>query len=142
MKEANRLKHVLLAGRDYAMTLFRINVGQAWTGNKVTHVKVQHRRLVKPGTVIIEDARPFRSGVPVGYPDVSGWTLTEITPEMVGKTIPVFTVFEVKTPRGRATVPQQRFLDRVTAVGGIAGIARVAEDLGKVLQSWKQLVSS
>jgi hypothetical protein len=52
---------------------------------------------------------------------------------MVGRQVAVFTALEVKTPTGRATEQQQRFLAMVEAHGGIAGIARSVEDVATLL---------
>jgi protein involved in polysaccharide export with SLBB domain len=43
---------------------------------------------------------------------------------MVGTTVAVFTAVEVKTGRVPVTAAQTRFLDAVTAAGGIARVTR------------------
>jgi hypothetical protein len=74
--------------------------------------------------VLIHDARPLHAGLCEGSSDLIGWTPVTITPDMVGTTIAVFTAVEVKTGRVRVTEAQTRFLDAVTAAGGIARVAR------------------
>lgn len=63
-----------------------------------------------------------------GSGDLIGWTPVVITPEMVGRTVAVFTAFECKTAKGRATPEQQRFIELVRRGGGIAGVTRCADD--------------
>ena len=82
---------------------------------------------------MLKDARPFRAGVP-GMSDLIGWMPVEITPEMVGKTLAVYTAVETKNPRGRATAEQKQFLDVVSQSGGRAGIARTDGDLDNILR--------
>jgi hypothetical protein len=57
-----------------------------------------------------------------------GWTEKEITPEMVGRKVAIFTALEVKTPTGRASKEQINFIRVVREAGGIAGIARDGEE--------------
>lgn len=68
--------------------------------------------------------RPIRYGLCVGSSDLIGWTPVTITPDMVGKTVAVFTACEVKAPGGRATPQQMNFIDQVIRAGGYAGVAR------------------
>jgi hypothetical protein len=75
-----------------------------------------------------------------GGSDLIGIKTITVTPEMVGQRIGVFAAIEVKTPTGRASEQQQRFLSMVGVLGGIAGIARSVEDAANLLQSPKVLV--
>lgn len=63
-----------------------------------------------------------------GGADTVGWVTVTITPEMVGHRIAIFTAIEAKMPGKYATTEQRRFIDAVTAAGGIAGIARSESD--------------
>ena len=56
---------------------------------------------------------PIRFGLAVGSSDLIGLTPT-------GR----FLAVEIKTPTGKATTEQLRFIEAVRARGGIAGIAR------------------
>lgn len=96
--------------------LFRNNVGTGWTG-KTTRL---------PDGVLIKNARPLRAGLVRGSSDLVGWTIREITPEMVGERIAVFTAVEVKTGKVQVTKEQKRFLEAVASAGGIAVVAREA----------------
>lgn len=104
--------------------LFRANVGEAWTGD----VKKMPGRKV-----LIENARPFSSGLPAGFSDLFGLVSVEITPDMVGQKVAVFTALEVKTANGRASDNQKAFIQAVNDNGGRAGVVRSAEDALRVV---------
>lgn len=95
---------------------FRANVGQAWTGAKISKLP--------GGRVLIEGARPFNTGLPAGFSDVFGFVPVTITPDMVGKTVAVFTAIECKSKSGRKQGNQERFIGAVQGAGGRAGFAR------------------
>lgn len=103
---------------------FRTSVGQAWTGNEI--IKTEG------GGVYIPKARPFNTGLPVGYSDLSGVVTVTITPDMVGQQIGVATFIEVKAQGGRATNEQKNFLSVMAAAGARAGVARSPEDAVKI----------
>lgn len=90
--------------------IFRNNTGSLKQGNRTVHF-----------------------GLCRGSSDLIGWTPVEITPEMVGQTVAVFTAIEVKTPKGRATKGQKNFIEQVKNAGGIAGIARSAEEAKNII---------
>ena len=79
--------------------------------------------------VSIGNARPLHAGLIVGSSDLVGWTSVDITPEMVGMKIAIFTAVEVKTETGEARKEQIRFLENVTKSGGIAFVARSPEEV-------------
>ena len=112
-------------GAWQSATLFRANVGEAWTGTLVS--SSLHR-------VTIENARRFRSGLPVGFPDLFGFRTIEVTPEMVGKKIAVFAFLEVKKPGGRTSKALEKMLAFLQASGAIGGVARSAEEAAALLQ--------
>jgi hypothetical protein len=128
MSEADFMRRCLKRATEMGARLFRVNVGRAWVGERVDH----QMGNIPPGWVVLKDARPFKSGVP-GMSDLIGWVPVEITPEMVGKTLAVYTAVETKTARGRATVEQNNFIDAVSRSGGRAGIARTDGDLHNIL---------
>lgn len=69
--------------------------------------------------------RPVQYGVcNPGGSDLIGWTPVTVTPDMVGRTVAVFTAVEVKTPTGKPTAPQLNFINQVINAGGYAGVAR------------------
>lgn len=80
------------------------------------------------------DGRTIRSGLAVGSSDLIGWTPVEITPEMVGKTIAVFTSIEVKSAKAKPTSGQNAWLAAVKSAGGIGGIARSVDDFREIVK--------
>lgn len=67
--------------------------------------------------VVIKNPRPLHAA-PEGWPDLCGWTEMEITPDMVGRKIAVFTAEEVKVT-GKLSKAQKAFRDVLTAMGGL-----------------------
>lgn len=105
-------------------TLFRNNVGTAWTGDSTT---------LKDGSVLIRNPRILHAGLCAGSSDLIGWRSLTITPEMVGQTVAVFAALEVKSKTGRATAGQKNFCQRVTEAGGFAGIVKSPDEAKKTL---------
>lgn len=112
-------------GKEQSATLFRANVGEAWTG---TLAASQLNRIV------IEDARRFRSGLPIGFPDLFGFRTVTVTPEMVGRKLAVFAFLEVKKPGGRTSKAQEKMHAFLHEAGAVGGIARSAEEAVTLLQ--------
>ena len=93
--------------------LFRCNVGMGWTGKVINKIG---------NKIVLENPRPYH-GFPVGTPDLIGFTSVEITPDMIGKKIAVFTVEEIKTESyKKVTKEQKNFLKMVEDLGGIARV--------------------
>jgi hypothetical protein len=59
-----------------------------------------------------------------GGSDLIGYRSITITPDMVGRTVAVFTAVEIKTDTGRATPAQRHFIDHIRRAGGISAIVR------------------
>jgi hypothetical protein len=77
----------------------------------------------------IQDGRPIRYGIAnPGGADLIGWTPIEITPDMIGQRVAIFTALEVKTEKGRPTKEQLAFIEAVKRAGGIAEIVRSEDD--------------
>lgn len=87
--------------------LFRINSGVGWQGQIVR----------KNDFMIIKNPRPLHAA-PEGWPDLCGWTTLEITPDMVGQKIAVFTAEEVKAT-GQLSKKQKKFKAIIERMGGI-----------------------
>ena len=130
--ETRTLHNILRRWGRGAVRLFRINVGQAWTGRQVVRGQGQTVTL-RRGDILLRDAHPLRTGVPNGYADLTGWRSVEVTPDMVGRKLAVFSAIEVKSPRGRPTPEQVNFLRVVSDAGGFAGVARSVEEAGEIL---------
>ena len=124
--EAQTQQEIRLAASAAGCTLFRNNVGQAWSGSRIE--RLSGNRL------IIHDARPVQFGLCVGSSDLVGWKPVTVTQDMVGATIAAFVAIEVKAPRGRATDAQMNFIAAVIAAGGRAGIARSTDDLRAIVK--------
>jgi hypothetical protein len=94
--------------------LFRVNCGMAWTGKVINKIK---------NKIVLENPRPFY-GMPEGTSDLIGFTSIEITKEMVGNKIAVFTAIEVKTKNVTTSEEQNNFIKMVQDLGGIAKIVK------------------
>ncbi|WP_443698619.1 VRR-NUC domain-containing protein [Pseudomonas sp.] len=138
--ESNVQRAVWLAmGR--VSRLFRLNTGRGYVSQ--LGPKGVHR--LKDGSIHIEAPRPIAlgfglmSGEPVkGACDLPGWTEIVITPEMVGRTMPVFTSIEAKaTEGGRVSPDQKNWMAQVQGAGGIAGVARSPEEALQIVADWK-----
>ena len=112
MTEAHIQQQIRLLSRG-PVRLFRNNVG----------------RLPDPRT-----GRLVTFGLAPGSADLIGWRSVTITPDMVGQTVAVFASVEVKSPGGRLRPDQATWLAAVQAAGGIAGIARSAEEAQQILR--------
>ena len=105
MKEKN-LQNLLRLNLPKNVRLFRNNVGVCKTENS---------------TIVY--------GLCNGSSDLIGWTSIEITPDMLGKKLAIFTALEIKTETGKVSPEQKVFLENVKNAGGIAKICRKLEDL-------------
>lgn len=117
----------LAASQSRRSVLFRNNVGTGWVGRVVS----QH------WTLTLADFRPLRAGLCPGSSDLIGWTEVVVTPEMVGRTMAVFTAIEAKTPDVKVTHRQQKFIDRVKQAGGIASVAREVSDINSAIKDFE-----
>lgn len=127
MKETNLLRRVQLAITDQIKNarLFRNNTGTGWQG--------ECKRI--GNKLLITDPRPLEAGLCKGSHDLIGWTSVVIMPEMVGKTVAVFTTVEVKTQTGRVSPEQIRFWENVQDAGGFSFFARSETEAVAALSS-------
>ncbi|NCC23243.1 MAG: VRR-NUC domain-containing protein, partial [Alphaproteobacteria bacterium] len=95
---------VMLAASQAGLTTWRNNTGQAWTGEATR---------LKDGSILIRNPRPLHAGLCRGSSDLIGLRPVIVTQEHVGQTIAQFLAVEVKTPRGKLSEPQERFLSFV-----------------------------
>jgi hypothetical protein len=100
--------------------LFRVNVGTAWTGDRITRLA--------DGRLVIDNPRPFSTGLPPGFSDTFGLVKEIITPAMVGRTVGTFVAGEIKAEEGRVAPKQRNFLQAIELNGGRAGVWRSVED--------------
>ena len=121
MTERNIQTRILLAtGKHPNIRLFRNNTGQGWQG--------QTQR--DGAKLIITNPRPLMAGLHKGSSDLIGWKTVEITPDMVGQHVAIFTAVEVKTGSGRTTAEQEQFLQAVRDAGGIGVVMRDESQVG------------
>ena len=95
MTESDLMRAVMIALSAQGHQVFRGNVGMFYT----------------------KDGRPVRSGLPVGFSDLFGFT-ADARPFFI----------EVKTATGRLRPEQTAFLDAMRKRGAIAGVARTVAD--------------
>lgn len=129
------LKKFLLEFSRLGSRFFRVNSGQGWTG---TVVRGQGRTVtLGKNDVLLKNARPFRTGLPKGTPDILGFTSVIIRQDMVGKTVAVFTGVEVKSSkRIKITKEQSDFIRMINDKGGIATVAYDLEDYLKAVDNF------
>ncbi|MDE5772670.1 MAG: VRR-NUC domain-containing protein [Ruminococcus sp.] len=82
---------------------------------------------VNVGTGYTQDGRYFNTGVPKGFPDLFGFRKSD------GKAV----FIEVKTPKGRPSAEQKKFLETMRKYGVIAGICRSKEDAINLINGGK-----
>jgi hypothetical protein len=114
----------LILSKTKKVTIFRNNTGQAWAGRLVSR---------KGTRVILEDARPLHAGLCVGSSDLIGFTTVEITQEMVGQKLAVFTAIECKQGNRKPTSEQENFIRVVREAGGFAGVANSEDAALKIV---------
>ena len=110
MKESPILREIILRLSNSSTRLFRMQAG----------------------TFELIDGRHITIGVP-GMSDLIGLSSRVITPEMVGQRIAFFTAIEVKSATGRPRPNQLDFIQVVSNLGGLAGVARSVDDARRIL---------
>lgn len=128
MSEHITQQRILLACGSGDTRLWRNNVGTGWAGptTKVTPGNLRAvSQALRPGDVVIRQARPLHAGLCVGSSDLIGYRVVDGVAQ--------FVALEVKSATGRPTAQQTQFLDHINEVGGCAGIVRSVEDARSVL---------
>lgn len=108
--------------------LFRNNVGTGWQGRQKWNGQKE---------LTLGNPRPLKAGLCEGSSDLIGWVTVEITPEMVGQKVAVFTAIEYKTPNTGTSTAQGKFLAAVRAAGGRCGIARNVPDAVQICTQYE-----
>jgi hypothetical protein len=119
--------NLILLNLSKTSVLFRNNTGKGWVGRLISS---------KFGTVVIENARPLNAGLVKGSSDLIGWTSIEVTPEMVGKKIAVFSAIEAKTGKTSTSPEQANFIEQITQAGGIAFVCHTDIEAREKLNEW------
>jgi hypothetical protein len=132
-ESAIQARILLECGRG-GTVLFRQNTARGWVGESTKYQRAT-QVMVYPGDVVVRNARPLHAGLCIGSPDIVGWEPLVITAEMVGRTVAVFTGFEVKSATGRPTPEQRNFLDRLSSAGGVAALVRSPDEARAALAS-------
>lgn len=127
MKESAVASHIRLAAAQAGVELWRNNVGA---------FKNETGRVVRYG--LCNDSPILAKCVKSS--DYIGITPVTITPDMVGKTIGVFTAVETKEsgwrllPSDQRGLAQQNFHDIVRKAGGFAGFATDINDFKRIIR--------
>ena len=79
--------------------------------------------------------RPVQFGLAKGSSDLIGFKTIEVTSDMVGQKLAVFTSIEVKTAKGKLTPMQHIWLSCVNKAGGITGVARSVQDAIQIISN-------
>ena len=117
--ESDVVHKIMLALSPLRCTTFKNVRGLFWTLDK--------RSKVRAG--LLAD----------GSSDLIGFKRVMITQDMVGQTVAVFLAIEVKTDKTEktdktyASREQKDFIEFVKEAGGIAGVARSADDAKKII---------
>jgi hypothetical protein len=123
-------QRILLAHGSGDTRLWRNNVGTGWAG-QATRITAGNLNAIahslRPGDVIIRNARPLHAGLCVGSSDLIGYRRVNGVAQ--------FVALEVKTATGRPTTEQTRFLDHIRTAGGCGAVVRSVADADAVLRS-------
>lgn len=103
------MQNDIRAAISEAAVIFRTNAGDFWQGDIVYSKEFRQKVLINLRRV---------EGLPDGYSDLSGVRISD------GKAV----FIEVKTPKGRPSEQQKRFIKRMRECGAVAGICRSIED--------------
>lgn len=123
--EKDNARAILLALQSTTARLFRNNTGTGWVGESVK----RWRDEAGNEYLTLKNPRPLHAGLVKGGGDYIGWTATEITPEMVGQSVAVFTSIETKRSRSARRTPEQKhFCETVKEAGGRAGFATTPQE--------------
>jgi hypothetical protein len=90
------------------------------------------------GTVKDPKGKYHKFGLMTGSADFIGYTNIKITPEMVGKNLPVFTSFEVKTDKGKQSKAQLIWERVMLKINAIHGVVRDPNDAEQIFNNWIQ----
>jgi hypothetical protein len=124
MAESAEYSRYLLRATELGHRLWRFNIGLFWAGRDED---------IGGGKILLHGARRVHCGK-AGMSDIMGWTAVKVTPDMVGKTLPVFTSIEVKPEkRGVEGKKQADWIAMVKMHGGIAGFSRSLDEYGAIV---------
>ena len=128
MSEHEIQQRILLACGSGIARLWRNNVGTSWAGQatKITPGNIRAvAAALRPGDVVVRQARPLHAGLCVGSSDLIGYRQVDGVAQ--------FVALEVKSATGRPTKEQSQFIDHINGAGGVAGIVRSVADAQTML---------
>lgn len=99
--------------------LFTNPCGKAWVGKFVRKIG---------DLVHLLGGHPIDFGLEFGSPDLVGWRVVTVTPDMVGTRIALFVGIEVKQQKGKMREKQKTFMARMVKDHCLCGIARSVQD--------------
>lgn len=132
MVEGDVMRLLQRVASSLGARLFRQNTGQGWVG-RVERGYPGKRVTLNPGDVVLRNARPFHAGFE-GLSDLGGWSPLEISADMVGSTVAIYTQAEIKAGT-RPTKEQLAWIEAVQKAGGRAGVARDERELAAILDA-------
>lgn len=140
MSETTLVRRLMLEASKLGARLLRNNVGQ---GLMIQHKDPAAREAIIRRCIALAEsaggsAYRLQFGLHEGSGDLIGPTPVEITPDLVGQRVAVFTSIEAKGPHGRVSPAQQAWMDFVRAIGGIAAVVRSSDELANVLRFSKR----
>ncbi|MDE5770904.1 MAG: VRR-NUC domain-containing protein [Ruminococcus sp.] len=118
MTEEHRIQNEIRLTLADECVLFRTNAGDFWQGEVVYSKEFKQRVLINIRRI---------EGLPNGYSDLSGVRKKD------GKAV----FIEVKTPKGRPSAEQKKFLEIMQKYGAISGICRSKEDAINLINGGK-----
>lgn len=136
MREQALLHKVMIAVSNIGARVFRNHVGMAYQGKALVCGR-EGAVNVRPGDVVVYQARRVRAGLCVGSSDLIGWRSLVVTPEMVGKRIAVFSAIECKADDGRVSDEQENFIEQVRHAGGIALVSTDVAETVSAVEQWR-----
>jgi hypothetical protein len=130
MSEHAVQQRILLSCGSGDTRLWRNNVGTGWAG-KATRITAGNLRAIahtlRPGDVVVRNARPLHAGLCVGSSDLIGYRRVDGLAQ--------FVALEVKAGTRGPSAEQTQFLDHIAAAGGIAGVVRSVAEAQSLLHS-------
>lgn len=125
MREADIQSAVLIALSEQGHYCLRVNSGQFWGGEVMSH----------DGSMLLLKHPTKIQGAVKGTADIVGCVQVVVTPQMVGKTVAVFTAIEVKQPGEKAKPHQENYLALMRSRGAIAGIATSSDEALSIINN-------
>lgn len=125
MTASTLFKHTQLLFSKLGHRLFRHNVGVAYQGETIR---------MKNGDILIKNPRTIRFGLVEGMGDGVGWTRRQVTPNMLGKYVLIFTTAEIKYGKDRLSSKQLSIHNFINDNGGISYIIKSISDADSLIK--------